>query len=87
VYIRDMDSGLIFQYRTHSSSTDCKAQAREMPKVWDRIVKAPLKSSHVQRVILFPEDDSGRSVSMEFTERPSGEWSAAAPRAILIPAS
>ncbi len=78
-------SGLMFQYRTSSSSTDCKAQAAEMPKVWDSVVRPRLRDSHVERVILFPEDKSGTSVGMEFTKSASGRWAAAAPCSIAIP--
>jgi hypothetical protein len=85
VHIRAVESGLMFQYRTRTSSGDCRAQAVEMPKVWDLVVKARLKDSRVQRVILFPEDPSGQSVSFEFTKSVS-RWSSAAPCSIAIPA-
>jgi hypothetical protein len=85
LHITADDSGLIIQYRTSSSSTDCKAQAADAPKVWDLVVKPRLSDSHAERVILFPEDQSGTSVSFEFTKRASGQWSAAAPCSIAIP--
>jgi hypothetical protein len=84
LHITADDSGLMFQYRTSSSSTDCKAQAADAPKVWDLVVRPRLNDSHVQRVILFPEDQSGTSVSFEFTKSASGQWSAAAPCSIAI---
>jgi hypothetical protein len=87
VDIRLMDSGLlIVQYRTRTSIQDCKAQAVEMPGVWDLFVKARLTDSAVQRVVLSPEDASGRSVTTEFTKRESGQWSALVPCSITIPA-
>ena len=85
LHITADDSGLIIQYRTSSSSTDCKAQAADAPKVWDLVVRPRLSDSHVKRVILFPEDQSGTSVSFEFTKPASGQWSAAAPCSIAIP--
>jgi len=83
--ISDFDSGLIFQYRTPTSSTDCKAQAAELPKVWESVVWDRLRHSQVHSVILFPEDPSGTSVSMEFTKSSSGQWTTAAPCSITIP--
>jgi hypothetical protein len=83
VRVRTVDSGLMFQYRTQRPSADCKAQAEELPKVRDLMVKARLTDSHVQRVILFPEDPSHQSVSFEFTRSASG-WSTAAPCPITI---
>jgi hypothetical protein len=85
VQINAVDSGLIFQYRTRTSSGDCKAQAVEMPKVWDQVVKARLTDSRLQRVFLVPHDPSGQSVSLAFTKSAS-RWSSAAPCSITIPA-
>jgi hypothetical protein len=86
VHITDEDSELIVQYRTRTSSRDCKAQAVEMPKVWDLVVKAHLTDSHVQRVVLVPEDPSGQSVSFGFNKSAS-EWSSPGPCPTTIPAS
>lgn len=82
-----VDSGLIVQYRTRTSIRDCKAQALEMPQVWDLVVRARLKDGAVQQVFLSPEQPSGRSVAMTFTKSASGEWIASAPCSIRIPAS
>jgi hypothetical protein len=86
VHISAVDSGITVQYRTATSTRDCGAQAAEMPRVWDLVVKARLQGSAAQRVILFPEDTSGQSVSIEFTKNPSGQWSSAGPCSIRIPA-
>jgi hypothetical protein len=86
VHIRAVHSGISVHYRTSASIRDCGAQAAEMPKVWDLVVKARLRESPVQRVVLFPEDTSGQSVSIEFTKSASGQWSAAVPCSIRIPA-
>jgi hypothetical protein len=72
-------------YRTRTSIRDCKAQAVEMPQVWDRIVKSRLDGSHVQNVTLFPEDRSLRSVAINFTKSASGRWSSQVPCSISIP--
>jgi hypothetical protein len=85
VSIRTVQSGISVHYRTSTSIRDCEAQAAEMPKVWDLVVKARLRADQVQRVVLFPEDDSGQSVSIEFTKNASGQWSAAVPCSIQIP--
>jgi hypothetical protein len=86
VDVRVMDPGLlIVQYRTRTSIQDCKAQAAEMPGVWDLVVKARLTEAAVQRVVLFPEK-AGRSLSFTFTKSGSGQWSALAPCSISIPA-
>jgi hypothetical protein len=85
VDISAADSRIMVQYRTSTSIRDCGAQAAEMPKVWDLVVKARLQESPVQRVVLFPEDTSGQSVSIEFTRNPSGQWSSAVPCSIRIP--
>jgi hypothetical protein len=85
VRISDGDPGLIFQYRTRTSSMDCEAQRAEMPKVWNLVVNRRLRGSNPERVILFPADPSGVSVSFEFTKSGSGQWSAAAPCRISIP--
>lgn len=79
------DSRLMFQYRTQSSSEDCKAQAAEMPKVWDQIMKPHARNSNVHSVTLVPADPSGVSVSFEFTKSSSGQWAAMAPCSISIP--
>lgn len=85
VHIRDVDSGISVHYRTSTSIRDCGAQSVEMPKVWELVVKARLAESPVQRVVLFPEDTSGQSVSIEFTKSGSGEWTAGVPCSIRIP--
>jgi hypothetical protein len=87
VNVRTIDSGISVHYRTSTSINDCQAQAREMPKVWDLIVKPRLRESAVDRVILFPEDASLRSVSVEFRKGASDEWSVAVPCVIRIPVS
>ena len=38
-------------------------------------MKARLTDSVLRRVVLFPEDPSGQSVSFEFTKNASGRWS------------
>lgn len=81
------DSRLFFQYRTQSSAADCKAQAVEMPKVWNQLMAPYARNSIVQSVTLMPEDPSGVSVSFEFKKSTSGQWSAAAPCSISIPTS
>jgi hypothetical protein len=86
VQIRDVDSGISVHYRTSTSIRDCGTQTAEMPKVWELVVKARLAESPVQRVILFPEDASGQSVSIEFTKSASGKWTAGVPCSIRIPA-
>src|SRR5262245_41543670 len=84
VHVRTGEARLMFQYRTQTASGDCKAQVGEMPNVWDQLVKAGLTDSHVEHVILFPEDPSGQSVGFEFTKTASG-WSAEAPCSVTIP--
>ncbi len=84
VHVRPIESGISVHYRTSTSIRDCVAQAAEMPKVWDMIVKTRLGESAVERVVLFPEDVSGQSVSIEFSKSASGQWSAAVPCSIRI---
>lgn len=55
-------SRLMFQYRTQSSRADCKAEAAEMPKVWDQLMTPYARNSNVQSVALMPEDPSGVSI-------------------------
>jgi hypothetical protein len=86
VTITAKDLELMVQYRTQTPSGDCKAQAAEMPKVWDQVVKARLNGSRVERVTLFPEDPSLQSVSYHFTKNASGQWTAVAPCSFGIPA-
>ena len=69
VQIRDVDSGISVHYSTRTSIRDCAAQAAEMPKVWDLVVKTGLGEAPVQRVVLFPEDTSGQSVWINPPER------------------
>jgi hypothetical protein len=78
--------GLVFNYQTSTPSADCKAQIAEFPKVWDLVVKPHLTDSHLERVILFPEDPSGQSVSFEFTKSGPG-WESPGPCPASIPAS
>lgn len=87
VDVRAVGSGLIVQYRTRTSIQDCRAQAVEMPHVWDLVVRSRLKDSAPQWVHLVPEDASGRSAGVEFTKSTSGQWSASAPCVIGIPAA
>jgi hypothetical protein len=86
VTITTVDSGLIVQYRTATPSADCTAQANELPKVWDLVVKARVRDPSVGRVILFPEDTSRQSVSFTFTKQAAGHWTAVAPCSVTIPA-
>jgi hypothetical protein len=64
----------MIQYRTQTSTVDCAAQAIEMAKVWDEVVKSHGVGARVNQVVLFYEDPSGRSVAMEFTKTASGEY-------------
>jgi len=81
-------SELTVQYRTRTSVRDCEAQASEMPRVWDLVVKDRVKDGAVQSVVLFPEEAAGvrQSVALTFTKSASGQWSAKAPCSITIPA-
>jgi hypothetical protein len=81
-----VDFGFIVHYRTLTPSGDCTAQAEELPKVWDLVVKARLKDSPVQRVILFPEDTLRQSITFEFRKDAAGQWVAKAPCSITTPA-
>jgi len=85
VHITTTEAGFTVQYRTQTSSRDCAAQAAEMPKVWDQVVKPRLKDPSVQRVVLFPEDTSLWSVAYTFTRSESGQWTAVAPCTFSIP--
>ena len=87
VHFRMVDSELTVQYRTPTPSRDCKAQAAEMPNVWEMVVKDRLRDSPAERVVLFPEDASGHSVAIQFAKGASGQWSATAPCSISIPVS
>ena len=86
VAITAESSDLIVQYRTRTSIRDCKAQASQMPEVWNLIVRTRLKDNAFQRVILFPQDPTGESASFAFTKNATGHWSASAPCSIRIPA-
>jgi len=85
VHVNANSSRVIFNYRTQTPTGDCKAQAVEMPKVWDLAVKTRLRDSDVPRVVLFPEDPSGQSVGFEFTKGESG-CSSPGPCPTTIPA-
>jgi len=86
VHVRATNSQLVFQYRTQTPTADCEAQAVELPKVWDLVVKAHLTDSQVQEVVLFPEDPSLQSVTFVFTKSASG-WASSGPCPTTIPAS
>jgi hypothetical protein len=86
VHISAKDTEIVIQYRTQTSSRDCKAQAGELPKAWDLVVRSRLKHSRVQRVVLFPEDASLQSVTYIFAKNASGQWAAVAPCSFGIPA-
>ena len=66
VHVSEKDSLVIFNYHTPTPSADCKAQAEEMPKVWELFVKSRLKNLDARSVVLFPEDQAHQSVSFEF---------------------
>ena len=85
VEIRDIDSGISVHYRTSTVARSCEAQAVEMPRVWSLVVKNRLQAAQLQRIVLFPEDRTGQSVSIEFTKGAGGQWSSKAPCAIHIP--
>ena len=74
VHVRTVESDLIVHYRTPTAVRDCKAQATEMPKVWDLVLKNRLTGSSAQKVILFPENPSGESVSTAFVKSADGRW-------------
>jgi hypothetical protein len=86
VQVDPVDSGLVVHYRTKTSIRDCEAHQVEMPYVWDQVVKPRLKDPAVKNVFLSPEEPSGRSVGMTFTQNTSGQWSTRAPCSITIPA-
>ncbi len=83
VHILDESDGLVFMYRTESSSADCNAQRKELPKVWDSHVTQRL-GSNVTSVTLVPEDSTLRSVGFTFERSKSGEWTCFAPCRITI---
>jgi hypothetical protein len=83
--IRSLDSGISVHYRTSTTVRSCEAQAAEMPRVWVLAVKKRLEADPIQRVVLFPEDNTGQSVSIEFTKGADGQWSSIAPCVIRIP--
>jgi hypothetical protein len=85
VDIKVVNSRLFVQYRTPTPIRDCEAQAEEMPRVWNLVVKVRLADPTVKNVVLFPEDPSGQSVTMAFSKNASGRWSAVAPCSITIP--
>jgi len=85
VHIDDRTDGPFINYHTLSPSGDCTVQAAEMPKVWDLIVKGHIADSHVQRVVLIPEDPTGQSVGFEFIKSGSGWSTENAPCSFDIP--
>jgi formylglycine-generating enzyme len=87
--VRRDGADLFVDYLTKRSSWDCEALAVEMPQVWNLAVNTRLKSvtakNAVKHVFLSPQDPSGRSVGVTFTQDAAGTWAAAAPCAIRIP--
>jgi hypothetical protein len=88
VNVRHDGAELVVHYPTLASihNFDCKHHAAEMPEVWKLVVENRL-NAYVQRVVLFPEDPSLRSVAMTFVKSVSGHWSTLAPCRISIPAN
>jgi hypothetical protein len=80
------DKGFVVFYRTRTSVRDCRAQASELPQVWEGIVRHLLKDAGVREVTLFPEDSSGLSVSFTFRKDLSGGWKVPVPCSVSIPA-
>jgi hypothetical protein len=83
VDIRGTDLDFQVSYRTRASVRDEQAQRREIPRVWNAVVKPRLKPS-TARVIMVPEDSTLTSVSFAFTKSADGEWIAHAPWKIVI---
>lgn len=92
VDVRTDGSTLTVQYRTKASIRDCKAQGVEMPKVWS-VVVIPRLAESLSRVVLVPENRTGESVGIALEsagttfDKTTGQWSAHAPCAIVIPAA
>ena len=85
VTVRVDDSGMSVFYRTTGALRDCVKHASEVPAVWALVVKPRLHNSPVTHVTVWPEDSSGRSVSIHFTRDQAGRWSSEAFCAIRIP--
>jgi hypothetical protein len=86
VDVRRDGADLFVDYLTKRSSWDCEAFAVEMPQVWNLAVNTRLKGDTAKHVFLSPQDPSGRSVGVTFTQDAAGTWAAAAPCEIRIPA-
>src|SRR5215475_5698945 len=56
VHVRVRNSQLMFQYHTQTPTADCEAQAVELPKVWDLVVKAHLTDSQVQEALCVQQE-------------------------------
>jgi hypothetical protein len=85
--VRQDETTLYVHYRTLTSIRDCTAQQAEMPRVWRLAVSARIGDASIREVVLFPQDESGQSVSMTFKKNAQGLWSVFAPCTITIPAS
>lgn len=87
VHVELRDGSLYVHYRTRISIRDCDGHRAEMPAVWRSHVKERLNDPGLRDVVLFPEDQSGLSVTIDFTKDASGQWSASGPCAVRIPVS
>lgn len=87
VHVELRDGNLYVHYRTRISIRDCDGHRAEMPAVWRSHVKDRLNDLGLRDVVLFPEDQSGLSVTIDFTNDASGQWSASGPCAVRIPVS
>jgi hypothetical protein len=85
VTIRADDSGMSVFYRASGPVQDCVKHASEVPTVWALVVTPRLQKSSGAGVTMWPEDSSGRSVSIHFTRDQAGRWSSEAFCAIRIP--
>lgn len=85
VHVELRKGSLYVNYRTRISIRDCDGHRAEMPVVWKSHVKERLDDPELRDVVLFPEDQSGLSVTIEFRKDASGEWSASGPCAVRLP--
>lgn len=71
----DADGEVFVFYRTPGSLTVCERAAQEVREAWRSQLRAQAQSRGARRVVIFPEDPSGRLQSFRYRAGNAQDWS------------
>lgn len=71
----DADGDVFVFYRTPGSLTECERAKQEVREAWKSQLQAQAQSRGARRVVIFPEDPSGRLQSFRYLAGDEQDWS------------